>query len=46
MANFKIKGDKLQDKSFRTVATMRDIDKAIDGPSGISKVALWLFFVK
>jgi hypothetical protein len=28
------------------VGTMRDVDKAIDGPGGITKAALWFLFVK
>lgn len=28
------------------IGTMRDVDKAIDGPGGITKAALWFLFVK
>jgi len=41
-----IKGDKILDERRRPVAKMRDIDRAIDGPGGASKIALWLLFVK
>jgi hypothetical protein len=28
------------------IGTMRDVDKAIDGPGGITKAALWFLFVR
>ena len=30
----------------RKLITMRDIDKKIDGPGGVSKAALWLQFIR
>lgn len=28
------------------LASMRDIDKKIDGPGGVTKAALWLYFIR
>ena len=39
-------GDLREGSGGRKLISMRDIDKKIDGPGGVSKAALWLYFIR
>ncbi len=39
-------GETIKDQALRRVASIGDVKRAIDGPGGITLVALWLFFVR
>lgn len=44
---FNIKGDDIrQGDGFTKIATMKDVDKVIDGPGKVIKAALWLMFCR
>ncbi len=38
--------ENIRDSHGARIATIKDVQKAIDGQGGISLVALWLFFVR
>ena len=45
MAN--VKGSDIRQGSGSSrIGTMKDVDNAIDGPGGVTKAALWFYFVR
>lgn len=46
-ASFNVKGkDIRRGNTSSKIASMKEVDKAIDGPGHIVKAALWLYFVR
>lgn len=44
---FNVRGDNICQSSGSTrIATMKDVNRAIDGPGKVTKAALWLFFCR
>ena len=44
---FNLRGDDIRSGSGSSkIATMKDVDKDIDGPGRVVKAALWLYFVR
>lgn len=44
---FTVRGDKIcKGSGYASIATMKEVDAAIDGPGNVVKAALWLYFVR
>ena len=42
-----VKGNDIRQGSGGSrIATMKDVDAAIDGPGGVTKAALWFMFIR
>lgn len=39
-------GENIRDAHLTKIGTIKEVRKVIDGPGGITLVALWLFFVR